>query len=188
MNGFFLAIGKQGEGKTVMTTKLLVDNYLESPSKRKVYSNYSLFGIDYTPIVKSLDPNKTYKKGTIGFLDQLIKDPNFFNGSIIAIDEIHLYFDSREFMKKHHKTAQTFFSQLRKRKILLLGTAQYLMNVDIRLRQQCSNVFDMSHVYKDLFEVVTCAIDGYFSEEVGRHTVLLNDYYKYYDTNEIISE
>ena len=186
-SGFYLAIGKQGTGKTVMITKLLVDE-LEKNDNRKIYSNYTLYDINYIPIVRMKNPNKTYKKNTLSFLQELIKDADQFNNSIILIDEIHLYFDSLDFMKKHNRLAQTFFSQLRKRNTLLLGTSQYIMNVDIRLRRQCKNVFDMANIYKDLFEVVTCEIDGYFQNEISRYNIRLNDYFKYYDTNEIITE
>ena len=186
MNGFFLAIGKQGTGKSLFMMKLLVDSYHEK--KRPIYSNTTIFELPYTPIVRIKEEGKKYKPDTIGFLTQLIKNADFFNNSIIIIDEIHIYFDSMDFMRKHNRIAQTFFSQLRKRKILLLGTSQYLMNVDIRIRRQCSNVFDMTHVYKDLFTVATHEIDGYFTNEISCYNIVLNDYYKYYDTNEIITQ
>lgn len=177
MNGFYLAIGKQGSGKTLFTTKLLVDNY----KNHKVFSNYSLFGIDYTKVTLS-----DRVKDCLNILDELERDPNIFNNSIMMIDEIHLDLNSLDFMRKNNRKLQTFFSQLRKRNILLLATSQYLLNVDIRIRRQCKNVFEMSYIEGDVFQVITHDIDGYYSQEISRYYVKLSDYYTYYDTNEIV--
>jgi GTPase SAR1 family protein len=173
MTGFYLAIGQQGSGKTCLITKLCFDNYQEGV---QIYSNYSLFGLPYTKIT------------LVKLLDMLDQDPKILNDSIILIDEIHIYLDSLDFMRKNNRRLQIFFSQLRKRNILLLGTTQYLMNVDIRIRRQCMNVFEMEHIYKDLFEVTTLNIDGYFTEEISRYSVKLDDYYDKYDTNELITQ
>ena len=181
MHGFHIAIGRQGSGKTVLITKMCVDAYKKGV---KVFSNYTLNKIPYTPV--TFDTAR--EKGKMSILDQLDKDPNFFNDSIMLLDEIHIYLDSLDFMKKNNRRLQIFFSQLRKRNILLLATTQYIMNVDIRIRRQCLAVFEMEHIYKDLFKVVTSQIDGYFTEEISNYNVVLNDYYKHYDTNEIILE
>ncbi len=48
--GFYMAIGKQGMGKTCYITKLLIDNiYLEEniSKKGRVFSNYQLNGIAF---------------------------------------------------------------------------------------------------------------------------------------------
>lgn len=183
-NGFYIAIGRQGSGKTVLITKFCVDTYYKLNGKVKVFSNYTLHKIPYTPVTfdKSKEPNK------ISILDKLDEDPNFFNNSIMLLDEIHIYLDSLDFMKKNNRKMQTFFSQLRKRKILLLATTQYIMNVDVRIRRQCLNVFEMTHIYKDLFEVDTLEIDGYFTREISNYKLVLNEYYSHYDTNELIIE
>jgi len=174
MNGFYLAIGKQGSGKTVFITKLLV-NDLEKKD-RPVFSNYTLKGINYEHITLEYVLNK------------LDEEHTYFNNSILLFDEIHLYLDSLDFMRKNNRRLQTFFSQLRKRNILLLATTQYIMNVDIRIRRQCMNVFEMQHVFEDLFIVTTHEIDGYFTREISEVKMMLDDYYKYYDTNELVIE
>ena len=171
-NGFYIAIGKQGSGKTILITKLATEDYLET--KRTIYSNYEL---------KKLPHQKINLQKILDLLD---KDVNSLNNSIILLDEIHLYLDSYDFMRKNNRKLQTFFSQLRKRNILLLGTTQYIMNVDVRIRRQCKYVFDMEHIYKDLFKVTTCILDGYLAEPVSKYDILLNEYYDSYDTNEII--
>ena len=181
--GFYLSIGKQGSGKTILITKLLVDNLKEHPN-RKVFSNYTLYGIDYTPI--AFNTENEHNKDKLNILDMLDQDVNYFNNSIMLLDEIHVDLDSLDFMKKNNRRMQVFFSQLRKRNILLLGTTQYLMNVDVRLRRQCLNVFEMKHIKKDIFEVTTHEIDGYYSVPVTTYLLDLSEYYDFYDTNEVI--
>lgn len=179
--GLHLAIGQQGSGKTLFITKLLID-ILKKDKNIRVFSNYTLFGIKYTKITlsRALENNPEY------LLKMLEKDPNYFNNSIILLDEIHLDLDSRDFFKKNSRQLQSFFSQLRKRKILLLATTQYILNLDIRVRRQALHVFEMSHIKGDIFKVVTHKIDGYFTEEISSYFVELCDYYHFYDTNEII--
>jgi len=173
MNGFYIAIGKQGSGKTALITKLCTDNYDKS---RPIFSNYTLFKLPYKKITLE------------SLLDLLDKNANALNHSIILLDEIHIYLDSLDFMRKNNRRLQVFFSQLRKRDILLFATTQYIMNVDIRIRRQCMNVFEMTHIYKDLFKVTTHEIDGYFTREISSYNIILSDYYSHYDTNEIIDK
>ena len=179
MHGFYLAIGRQGSGKTAFITKLLVDNYSNS---RKVYSNYSLFGIDYEKITFDNKRNKS----AIDILKIISYNPDYFNNSIMLLDEIHIYFDSRDFMKQNNRIIQNFFSQLRKRNILLLATTQYILHLDIRIRRQALAVFQMANLKDGIFRVDVHEIDGYYTSFIRTELVNLNDYFKYYDTNELI--
>lgn len=179
MHGFYLAIGRQGSGKTAFITKLLIDNY---SSDRKVYSNYSLFGIDYEKITFDNKRNKN----AIDILKVISENPDYFNHSIMLLDEIHIYFDSRDFMKQNNRIIQNFFSQLRKRNILLLATTQYILHLDIRIRRQALAVFQMTNLKDGIFRVEVHEIDGYYTNFIRTELVNLNDYFKYYDTNELI--
>lgn len=179
MHGFYLAIGRQGSGKTAFITKLLVDNY---SGERKVYSNYSLFGIDYEKITFDNKRNKN----AIDILNVISDNPDYFNNSIMLLDEIHIYFDSRDFMKQNNRIIQNFFSQLRKRNILLLATTQYILHLDIRIRRQALAVFQMTNLKDGIFRVDVHDIDGYYTNFIKTELVNLNDYFKYYDTNELI--
>jgi archaellum biogenesis ATPase FlaH len=180
MHGFYLAIGKQGSGKTLFITKLMYD----SLNNRTVYSNYTLFGVPFQKITLGSEIEK--ERGSIDILEALTENPNYFDNSIMLLDEIHIYLDSLDFMRKNNRKLQVFFSQLRKRNILLLATTQYIMNVDIRIRRQCMNVFEMSHLKDNIFKVITHEIDGYYTEEISDKLVNLAEYFNLYDTNEII--
>ena len=181
MHGFYLAIGRQGSGKTAFITKLLVDNY---SNDRKVYSNYSLFGINHERITFNREIKKDEK--AIDILKVIRKNPDYFNNSIMLLDEIHIYFDSRDFMKTNNRIIQNFFSQLRKRNILLLATTQYILHLDIRVRRQALAVFQMTNLKDGIFRVDVHEIDGYYTNFIRSELVNLNDYFKYYDTNELI--
>ena len=180
MTGFFLAIGKQGSGKTLFMVKLLVENAI---NEIPVFFNITLYVLDYQKITLS---DRVKDKNVIKILDKLDQDPDFFNGSIMLIDEIHLDLNSLDFMRKNNRRLQVFFSQLRKRKILLLATSQYLLNVDVRIRRQCKNVFEMTEIKDSVFQVITHEIDGYYSQEISRYYIKLSQYFSYYNTNEIV--
>src|SRR5690606_20800606 len=107
----YLSIGKQGSGKTALITKFIIDYSKD----KKIYSNYHLIGIDYTPI--TFDSTLERDKDKLDVLKVLKEDTNYFNNSIMAFDEMHIYFDSRDFMNINNCIMQTFFSQLRKRDI-----------------------------------------------------------------------
>ena len=183
MTGFYLFIGKQGGGKTLMATKIATDIY-DGDKDIKIFSNYKLFNVDFTYITfnKAIE----YNKNKLDILAQLDENPDFFNNSIMIIDEIHLYLDAYDFMKNNNRKLQTFFSQLRKRNILLLGTTQYIMNVDIRIRRQCMNVFEMTKVKPPIFKIDTHEIDGYYTELISTHFIDLSNYYERFNTYELI--
>lgn len=203
--GFIITIGKQGHGKTLMTTKLAFTEYKKN--KRFVLSNYSLFGIPFTRINKGVFKNLITN-------DELIKS-YFINGieiniyqdyyncygkypltnfdylidSIILIDEIHIWLDAYHFYKDDDIKISAFFSQIRKRRILLLATTQYLLNLNIRVRRQLSYVLDMRVVRENgrkLYKCTTNEVDGFYSQELSTNVFDLQDYYKCYDTEEVI--
>src|SRR5690606_31377016 len=175
--------GEQGSGKTAFITKLAIDNLKDRDYR--LFSNYSFFNTNYIKI--TLGNEKEKKKGAIDILEKLDEDKNYFNNSILCLDEIHIYLDAYDYFKKNNRRMQVFFSQLRKRNILLLSTSQDIMNVDIRIRRQTRNFFEMLQISNDIFEVTTYKmLDVYYPTMMSKYRVMLSDYFKYYDTNEII--
>jgi len=183
LRGCFIAVGEQGSGKTAFITKLAIDNLKDRDYR--IFSNYKFFNINYTKI--TLGNQKEKEKGAIDILEKLDEDKNYFNNSIVCLDEIHIYLDAYDYFKKNNRRMQTFFSQLRKRNILLLATSQDIMNVDIRIRRQTRNFFEMGQISNDIFEVTTYKmLEAYYPTMISKYRVILTDYFKYYDTNEII--
>ena len=181
--GLYIAVGRQGSGKTLFMIKLLIDNL---KYKSKIFSNINLYNIDrdYTKISLSTRENTITDLPLM--LDMLDDDINVFNDSIIFLDEIHKDLDSRDFWSESSRKIQGFFSQLRKRNCLVLATAQYFMLIDNRVRKQCFNVFDMRKLSDEMFNVVVSEVDGYYYRPIINYDVKLSDYFKYYDTNEIV--
>ena len=181
--GLYIAVGRQGSGKTLFMIKLLIDNL---KYKSKIFSNINLYNIDrdYTKI--SLSTREDTVTDLPLMLDMLDEDINVFNDSIIFLDEIHKDLDSRDFWSESSRKIQGFFSQLRKRNCLVLATAQYFMLIDNRVRKQCFNVFDMRKLSNEMFNVVVSEVDGYYYRPIINYDVKLSDYFKYYDTNEIV--
>ena len=183
LRGCFIAVGEQGSGKTAFITKLAIDNLKDR--NYRIFSNYTFFNINYKKI--TLGNQKEKEKGAIDILETLDKDKNYFNNSIVCLDEIHIYLDAYDYFKKNNRRMQTFFSQLRKRNILLLATSQDIMNVDIRVRRQTRNFFEMEQISNDIFEVTTYKmLEAYYPTMISKYRVILSDYFKFYDTNEII--
>ncbi len=181
--GLYIAVGRQGSGKTVFMVKLLIDNL---KYKSKIFSNINLYNIDrdYTKI--SLSTREETVTDVPLMLDMLDDDINVFNDSIIFLDEIHKDLDSRDFWSESSRKIQGFFSQLRKRNCLVLATAQYFGLIDNRVRKQCFNVFDMRKISNEMFNVIVSEVDGYYYRPIINYDVKLSDYFKYYDTNEIV--
>ena len=181
--GLYIAVGRQGSGKTLFMIKLLIDNL---KYKSKIFSNINLYNIDrdYTKI--SLSTREDTITDVPLMMDMLDDDINIFNDSIIFLDEIHKDLDSRDFWSESSRKIQGFFSQLRKRNCLVLATAQYFMLIDNRVRKQCFNVFDMRKISNEMFNVVVSEVDGYYYRPIINYDVKLSDYFKYYDTNEIV--
>lgn len=110
---------------------------------------------------------------------------------VIAIDEIELFFDSRDWNKKESKTFSRFLQQIRKRNVVILCTAQFTNLIDIRLRQQIDTLavcsFDkkllVAHVhYIDLTSLETnpdkpdCYSIKYYTPPI----------FEYYNTHQMI--
>jgi hypothetical protein len=109
--------GSRGKGKTLTLVKDLLKYHLDG---YKIYSNIQLTFGEFIPSSEVL---------------LLSRDSNLRN-CVLGIDEIELFFDSRNFSKLENKTFSNFLQQLRKRNIIILCTAQFTNLIDIRLRNQ----------------------------------------------------
>jgi len=123
-----LFVGGMGSGKTLSMTKHLHEDCM---AKKEIYTNYRLtFG------------NPTYL--TAGFFKNY-KDFNVKNASI-AIDEAHVFIDSRSSQSKKNKMFTRFITQSRKRAVTLYCTTQHFRQVDVRLRNLADLVVECRRV------------------------------------------
>lgn len=116
--GIYCYCGKQGSGKTYSVVEFLKD-HKDFP----IYSNVHLFGIPYT-----------YFNG----FDQLLELRNEHD-CIIVYDEIFT-----ALTKSSRITTQVldFLSQMRKRQIIFITTAQEWLEINITLRRYCRYQID----------------------------------------------
>lgn len=197
-NGFYVAIGKQGSGKTALITSLMVNEY--NNENRVILSNYHLKGIPFILIdlptilelIKSKELVTIFNDNDIAKQYENItghpptSNNDYLNNSIILLDEIHIYFHSHDFLTKESRTISAFASQLRKRNTLLLATTQYILKLVISLRKELKFVFDITKDNK-MFKCEISEIDGYYTSPISSIKIDLKPYFKFYDTNEIIA-
>lgn len=114
--GIYCYDGKQGQGKTYSVVEFLLEN-----NDMKIYSN-----------IKSVNKNiidYTYFNG----FDELLKLRNEHD-CIIVYDEI---FTALTKTSKINTEVLDFLSQMRKRRIILLTTAQEWLEINMTLRRYC---------------------------------------------------
>jgi len=172
-DGFYLAIGQQGSGKTLLSVALLFELSKIHPEK-KIFSNIGLYNIEYERF--------TFEE----LITNIKVNNNYYDNSILLFDEVHIFLNSLDFYKKNNRLVQSFFSQLRKRRIIILGTSQYILNVDVRIRRQALRVFEIFKHNNNIYEVIIHLIDGYFTRKIDNLFLKLDKYYKCYNTYEII--
>lgn len=171
--GFYLIIGPQGSGKTLLSVALTFE-LSKLYHNKKIFSNTTLNNIEYE------------KFNFDDLLNNIKENNNYYDDSIIIFDEIHIFLNSLDYYKKQNRIVQSFFSQLRKRKIFLIGTAQYILNVDVRIRRQAKRVLEVFKRNNHIYEVYVHLIDGYFTRQIDTVLLKLDMYYKNYNTYEII--
>jgi len=119
--GVYCYCGKQGSGKTYSVVE-----YLRNNKDKKIYANVSsIKGIDYT-----------YFSG----FENLLKLQNEHD-CIIFYDEI---FTALTKGSKINSEVLSFLSQMRKRRIIFLTTAQEWLEINITLRRYCRYQIDCS--------------------------------------------
>lgn len=112
--GVYCYCGKQGKGKTYSVIEFLLNN-----RNKKIYANInSLKGIDYT-----------YFSG----FDELLKLRDEHD-CIIVFDEI---FTALTKTSKMNTDVLDFLSQMRKRRIVFITTAQEWLEINMTLRRYC---------------------------------------------------
>lgn len=135
--------------------------------------------------------NKTrFKKIDSDYILNLSTKSTLFN-AVLCIDEIELFFDSRDWNSQKSKIFSRFLQQIRKRNIIILCTAQFYNLIDIRLRQQIDYLVlcDYDKIKKistNLFLDVT----SYESGKIPRFVKIkynAEPFFSEYDTLELIS-
>jgi hypothetical protein len=130
-------VGELGVGKTLTLTYLSWNNWFYK--KRKIYANYNLYGIPFTP-VKSLEALKKMIPSETPTLDQLLSQNEIF----FAGDELWRWIDSRcalfdisekERRNIKNKIITDILAASRKAFVTIAYTTQTISQVDKRIRE-----------------------------------------------------
>jgi hypothetical protein len=166
-------IGDMGSGKTLSMIRHAVSDYNKG---FKIYSNVQLKLIKY----EILDMKKLieYAEGRVN-LDKVT----------ILLDEAHIFLDSRTSMLKRNRILSYLLLQSRKAGFNLYYTTQYTHQIDKRLRSVTEvAVTCLTKTFRK--EKYTLNKLTKFSSVTGIKTQNIvfksSDYYKYYDTRQII--
>lgn len=124
-------LGMQNSGKTLAMTFY---GKLYKEKGFKIYSNYNL-GFEHEKLTKEM-------------IEDYTKSRKQFDKTVFLIDEIYLFFDSRNSAYKSNKIFSYFVTQTSKNDVILMGTAQFLNTVEKRLRDNCNNVIYCNRVVK----------------------------------------
>lgn len=163
-------LGQRGSGKTLFMTYLAHQYHAEG---KKIFSNFQLKKIPYTPITFS----------------ELAKLPEWLYDGVVFLDEIHIGADSYEVFKKSNKMITTFATQLRKRRITLFYSTQVFKMATKRLRDQTNFLMTCDHTQPPGFvKIEVYEYIAYHSHEyIKTITHNLTPFFDAYDTDEVIT-
>lgn len=164
--------GARGQGKTLTMTK---DALKYHRAGWKVYTNLE---------------ETEFENVTSEFIFSLSGDSELRN-CVLVIDEIELFFDSRDWKKTEARFFSRFLQQIRKRNVLILCTAQFTNLIDVRLRQQIDSLCICSYCKQD--EYCTCFYVDLTSIESNPNnpncfeiTYYAPPIFKYYNTHQLL--
>lgn len=178
-------IGDIGSGKTISMIKYAYEEYLKG---RIIYTNIWL---DFP---KTKGHGKIVDLDMQFFIDYAKSDFNIQN-ALVLIDEIHIYFDSRNPMTKRNKIFSKFITQSRKRSVTLVYTTQdenpltFRMSgqVDLRVRKLTDRVVLCKLIKVGKKEFIHQEFHSINGTLLTKEIVYANPYFHLYDTNQIIS-
>lgn len=166
-------IGKMGSGKTLSMTRELYKYYQKGHT---IMTNY---GVSFP-----------HEKINFEELYNNAEEQVEMNNLVIALDEVHIVLDSRSGMSGVNKVITFWLNQTRKMGVKLFYTTQYLHQIDKRLRSG-TDIFVFTNGMKvvkangkEYFVVQNDITDG---DNSKKEIFIGNDYYKLYDTNEVVN-
>lgn len=162
--------GARGQSKTLTMVK---DGLKYKRNGWKVFTN-----LENTP----------FELISSDYILSLSGNSDLFN-VVLLIDEIELFFDSREWTKKESSNFGRFLQQIRKRNVPLLCTAQFTDLIEKRLRQQIDMVCQCSYNKKTC--ISRCFYVDLTSLESGKLNYFSVFYYappifRLYNTSQLI--
>ena len=169
--------GGLGDGKTVLLTKYLLDDYLKG---YKIYSNYSLFEIAYNELV-------------IEEMLQREQENVQLKNCTIGVDEITVFADCRLSGSRLNRLFSYFVLQSRKRSVDIYYTTQDFDMIDKRIKAHTHINIIAESLYNNKDEIIPhykhyTILDFRrpYKPKIQRFIMDIRPFYDYYDTDEII--
>lgn len=173
----FGLVGTRGSGKTNLATAIAKEF---SDSGFSIWSNYHLIDIPFKKLTKEI----------------MLTLPPELTNAVILIDEIHVWADAYRFWSKTSNALTMLITQLRKRKIIFIYTTQYEEQIAKRIRKgtdylitcfQMNRNLEFAHLPEGYLNLYVLDVQDPYATPVkiafdGR------DYFKYYDTDEVITD
>lgn len=159
-------VGKMGSGKTLAMTKFAHDYFKQGC---KVYANYGL----------------KFAHHKLNYEDIKSMSEDFIH-SVMCLDEIHVFIDSRASMRSVNKQVSYFITQSRKRNLVFMYTTQKFGQVDKRLRQNTDYLIECKKLMKGEQVFIRCnMVDSY--DKKRKFSIHANPIFKLYDTHEVVN-
>lgn len=131
-------LGQDGDGKTL---HMVIDFLFAYLAGKPIYTNMKGLKIPHTYI----DADDI---GDAVLHDNSILD-SYDGPKVLGIDEIQTVLDGRNAMSRDNRKMTLFVSQIRKRKLDLIYTSQYVSGADPRVRQLIRKVVNLKAVRSD---------------------------------------
>lgn len=128
-------IGYFGTGKTNLLTAIAYANV----GVRSIFANYTLYGIEYTPID----------------IDDLAQFPEWVHDCVILLDEGHVGANIYDVFEERIHDFAEFITQIRKRRVFMFWTSQLFDRVALPLRRYTKYVFQMEETIYEGISYIT---------------------------------
>ena len=160
-------IGDFGTGKTNLLTAIAKMN----DGVRKIFANFTLYEIEYTPID----------------IDDLAKFPDWVHDCVILLDEGHIGANIYDVFEERIHDFAEFITQIRKRHVFMFWTTQIFDRVAKPLRLYTKYVFQMEATeYEGISYVALLDYKNYGAVIYANKVFDGRPYWDMYNTDEII--
>jgi len=168
-------IGDIGSGKTASMI-------------REVYLKHINKGIK---VISNMNLNFPHEYVTFEDLMLMVENKTHLQDCILVLDELHIFMDSRTSMSKRNRVLSYFALQTRKVSVDLYYTTQYLIQVDIRIRNLTSILVECytstSPLTNEMLTLNVIRKKKISGVTTKKHIFKTRFVYSLYDTNEVIS-
>lgn len=166
-------VGSMGSGKTLSMVRQAYEYYLDG---YKILSNMKL--------------NFPYQKITSKDIVEFAKNKKGLYNTIVLIDELHIFLDSRRSASRKNLIGSYFITQTRKQKVKLLGTTQHRHQIDRRVRDNTDLFIDCEKIELPTTlngkKVLLFTNHINTRESYEKVRFVGNKYFNLYDTEELI--